>query len=373
MSEGDTTAVRTLGVAQKYSEQFAVTRRVHEQSQALGIMDGSLRGIGQIFLMNNPVTGIILVVGVAIVSPWAALLFLLGAITGTLTAFIVRLPTAIWRDGLYGFNGALIGLLGGVFLVDEWSLRVAAFTLLAAGLSTPVMHATVVVFTEKLGVPALSLTFGLLGVLMLLLAPAVAYGRADMAMMVPVDRLSVEPDPTLRAAESGGSIDLAAGLVNAVLRSLSEVFLLDSAVLGALVIVALAACSRAAAGLAVIGALTGSLVGLAMGADGYEVYLGLWGYNGAVVAVALGGIVLDATWRSVVVAVIGAGASALLYGGLSELLGPYGVIPLSLPLVVVIIGTALAAQGMGAIRAVPLADYGAFETRRRELARSAER
>lgn len=367
MSEPTLTAEHSPRIAEKYSEQFAATRSVHERSLTLGILDGSLRGVGQIFLMNNPITGFLLVVGVAIVSPWPAALFFAGAVAGTLTAVVVGLPRPIWRDGLYGFNGALIGLLGGVFLVDEWSMRVAAFTVLAACLSTPVMHATVVVFTEKLGVPALSLTFGLLGVLMLLLAPAVAYGRGNTALLVPVERLAVEQDPTLRATETGGAVDLVTGLFNAVLRSLSEVFLLDSALLGVVVIVALAACSRAAAGFAVVGALTGSLVGLAMGADGYDVYLGLWGYNGAVVAVALGGIVLDPTWRSSLVAIIGAAASALLYGALSELLNPYGVIPLSLPLVVVIIGTALAVQGMDTLRAVPLTEYGAFETRRRVL------
>lgn len=367
MSGGETAVAQAGGVSEKYSEQFAATRNLHESSRALAILDGSLRGVGQIFLMNNPLTGLIMVVGAAVVSPWAAFLFVLGAVIGTLTAVVVGLPTAIWRDGLYGFNGALIGLLGGVFLVDEWSLRVAVFTLLAAGVSTPVMHATVVILTERLGVPALSLTFGLLGVMMLLLAPAVAYGRADIALMLPVERLSEQTDPTLRSAESGNPVDLVTGLFNAVLRSLSEVLLLDSIVLGALILLALLACSRIAAVLAVAGALTGSIVGLVMGADGYEVYLGLWGYNGAVVAVALGGIVLDARWRSIVIALVGAGASALLYGALSELLGPYGVVPLSLPLVVVIIGTALAAQGMESVRPVPLSEYGAFETRRRAL------
>nr|WP_161976624.1 urea transporter [Kocuria rosea] len=349
----------------RYTGTFSFSGELSERSRALSVLDGTLRGVGQIFLMNNPLSGLLLVVAVASVSLWGALLFLGGSLVGTLTALLLGLPRELWRAGLYGFNGALVGILGAVFLAGDWNLRIAAFTLLAAALSTPVMHATIIVFVEKLGVPALSVTFGVLGVLLLLLAPAVAYGRANPALIVPVERLAVAPDPVLRSAATAGDVSIGEGLLNATLRGLSEVLLLDSLLAGLLVIIAIALCSPIAAGLAAAGSLTGALTAMVMGADGYEIYLGLWGYNGAVVAVALGGIALEAQWRSVALAIVGAGASALLFGALSEFLGPYGVIPLSLPLVMVIIGTALAAQGMSRVHDVAPADYSTAEKRLR--------
>lgn len=352
----------------RYTGTFSLSQSLPERSRALSVLDGTLRGVGQIFLMNNPLSGLLLVVAVATVSLWGALLFLGGSLVGTLTALLLGLPRDVWRAGLYGFNGALVGILGAVFLAGDWDPRVAVFTLLAAAASTPIMHATIIVFVEKLGIPALSVTFGVLGILLLLLAPAVAYGRADPAMIVPVERLAILADPVLRGAETGGNVSIGEGLLNATLRGLSEVLLLDSLLVGLLVIIAIALCSPIAAGLAVAGSLTGALTAMAMGADGYEVYLGLWGYNGAVVAVALGGIALEAQWRSIAIAIAGASASALLYGALVELLGPYGVIPLSLPLAMVIIGTALAAQGMSRVHDVAPADYSTAEQRLRSRA-----
>lgn len=349
----------------RYTGTFSLSRNLPEQSQALSVVDGTLRGVGQIFLMNNPLSGLLLVTAVATVSPWGALLFLGGSLVGTMTALLLGMPRDIWRAGLYGFNGALVGILGAVFLAGDWNIWVAFFTLLAAALSTPIMHTTIIVFVEKLGVPALSATFGVLGILLLLLTPAVAYGRADPALIVPVERLAVPADPVLRSAATGGDVSVGEGLLNATLRGLSEVLLLDSVLVGLLVIIAIALCSPIAAGLAVAGSLTGALTAMVLGADGYEIYLGLWGYNGAVVALALGGIALEAQWRSVAVAIVGASASALLFGALSEFLGPYGVIPLSLPLVMVIIGTALAAQGMSRINDVTPADYSTAEQRLR--------
>ncbi|WP_367404901.1 urea transporter [Kocuria marina] len=348
----------------RYTGTFSLSQNLPEQYQALSILDGSLRGVGQIFLMNNPLSGLLLVVAVATASPWGALLFLGGSLVGTLTALLLGMPRGLWRAGLYGFNGALVGILGPVFLAGDWNLWVAVFTLLAAALSTPIMHTTIIIFVEKLGVPALSITFGVLGVLLLLLAPSVAYGRADPALIVPVERLGTSADPVLRSA-TGAAVSVNEGLLNATLRGLSEVLLMDSLLVGLLVIIAIALCSPIAAGLAVAGSLTGALTAIVMGADGHEIYLGLWGYNGAVVAVALGGIVLEAQWRSVAVAIVGASASALLFGALSEFLGPYGVVPLSLPLVMVIIGTALAVQGMSRIHAVDPADYSTAEQRLR--------
>ena len=74
-----------------------------------------LRGVGQVFFQNNALSGLLMLAGIAIGDWRAALLALAGNVAGNLTAVAGRyLPKEI-GDGLYGFNGTLVGIAAGVF------------------------------------------------------------------------------------------------------------------------------------------------------------------------------------------------------------------------------------------------------------------
>lgn len=348
-----------------------LTQGLSAKTRVGGFFDSSLRGIGQILLMNNPVTGLLIVASLAVHDVWASLLFLLGALSGTLVARLLKYDNSLIEAGLFTFNGALLGVMTGVFLTPAWTPTILLYAVLAGAISTPIMNATVKIVTVTLGAPALSLTFGLMGVGALVVLPTVAYGHANPALLTPVDRVLEVPDTVMRNSQGGDPVNLIEGLFNATFRGISEVFLLDSVLVGVLVVVALAVCSRIAAGMAVLGSLIGALTAMVVGVDGYTVYLGLWGYNGAVVGAALFGIVLEISWRSFIFTLGACSVSALLYGALTEFLAPFGLIPLSLPLVFVIIGAALATHGSKGLIQVPPAEYSTAETRLR-VARSGE-
>lgn len=69
-----------------------------------------LRGIGQIMLQNNSLTGILFLIGIFINSPIMALGTILGTVVGTVTAKLLKYDEDDILNGLYGFNGALIGI-----------------------------------------------------------------------------------------------------------------------------------------------------------------------------------------------------------------------------------------------------------------------
>lgn len=92
------------------------------------------RGIGQIMFQNNALSGAIMLFAIAWTSLPAALLTLLCTAVSTLIARVCGYDIQEIEDGLYGFNGALVGIATGVFLLVSWQTVVLACV--AAALST---------------------------------------------------------------------------------------------------------------------------------------------------------------------------------------------------------------------------------------------
>ncbi|WP_194776193.1 urea transporter [Pararhodonellum marinum] len=100
--------------------------------------DPFLKGIGQIMLQENSLTGLLFLIGILINSPLLALGTLVGAVVGTLTAKLFKYDKGNISSGLYGFNAALVGIAMLVFF--EGSILVWIGIILLAALSTLVMN-----------------------------------------------------------------------------------------------------------------------------------------------------------------------------------------------------------------------------------------
>jgi urea transporter len=67
------------------------------------------RGVGQIFLLDNPFAGLLIIVGMFIASPYAAMWAVIGSAIGGGVALLIDQTQVAWM-GLYGFNAALAAL-----------------------------------------------------------------------------------------------------------------------------------------------------------------------------------------------------------------------------------------------------------------------
>ena len=74
------------------------------------------RGIGQVMFQNNALSGLLMLIGIACNSWQLAILAIAGTIVSTLTASLLKYNKRDIRDGLYGFNGTLVGIAIGVFM-----------------------------------------------------------------------------------------------------------------------------------------------------------------------------------------------------------------------------------------------------------------
>ncbi|MGC9670881.1 urea transporter [Planosporangium sp. 12N6] len=303
--------------------------RATERHRVVRFADDCLRGASQVFLQNNALTGLIILIAVgwgaaAAGVPQAAAGAVAGLVVGTATATLLRVPYAAVRDGLFGFNPLLTGLALPIFLRATPLLWV--YLVVGAVVTTVVTLAVNAVF-RTWEVPALTFPFVL--TTWLLLLAAYQFGRISTGTLGP-PTLPHGVDPRAARVPVTGAF-----LTPSLLRDVSEVFLLGSWVAGLLMLVALALNSLWTAGCAVVGAVVSTVIAAWFGAGGTAVAAGLYGFSAVLTAVALGGVFLRPSRRAILYALVGVVFTVVVQGALNTALAPVGVPSLTAPFVFV--------------------------------------
>ncbi|MGH2968903.1 MAG: urea transporter [Solirubrobacteraceae bacterium] len=298
----------------------------------LAFIDSCLRGIGQVCFMNNPLTGLAILVAMFVAEAWLGFAGALGVVVSTLSAILIGMDRGAIRAGLFGFNGVLVGAGMALFLQPDWDGLVMVWIAVGAFFST-VLHAALAnVFIGAWKVPPFTLAFNFITLIFLIGALNFANGRIG-ELVAPAGPAVTEGtvSNSLRSAADAASANNVEGVLNAILRGISQLFFANSVASGIIIVVGLAVCSRIAAIFALVGSAAGMLTGLAVGASGVSIYNGLWGFNSFDAALAIGGVFFVLTWRSGVLAVACAVLAALLFGAIASLFTPWGLPALTLP------------------------------------------
>ena len=298
------------------------------RSSAVRFIDVALRGVGQVMFMDNPLTGVLFVAAivwgaVSVGAPLIALAGILAVLVATATALLPGFDRAAWRAGLYGYNGVLVGLALATFLAPGPLLFV--FVIIGAALSVVVTRA-VGHFLKPYGVAGLTFGFVLTTWLLLLAShgfaglPASGLPGASLTGVAPV----VASDPLAPAAFLSG-----------VALSISQVFLKDSIGAAVLFLAGLAVASRAAALLALGGAVIAVIVAHLAGAESDLVTGGLLGFSPVLTAVALGVVFGKPTPAGLGVAAFATVATVIAQAAFNAALAPLALPALTMPFVLV--------------------------------------
>jgi urea transporter/Ca2+-binding EF-hand superfamily protein len=286
-----------------------------------------LRSLGQVIFINNPVSGLLLLLALLVQSLPMAAYTLIGIAAANVFARALGCEKESRRNGIFGFNGALVGSAIGAFADHGTGSSPLAWGLLVAGgacLTTLLVHTLGRRLHAATGLPPLTLPFCL--VTWLALALVRASGHPSLQL--------VDPGPLPQA---GGALQ---ALLLALPRGFGQVFLLPGLASGLLVLAAVAAASPLAALVGLMGAAASAVAGLMAGADPNGVALGLWSYNGVLTAIAIGGTFYAPTGPSLLLALLAAAVAGLLTPGVAGLL-PFGLPELSLPFILVTLATLL--------------------------------
>lgn len=299
-------------------------------NRVVRFIDMNLRGAGQVMLQNNPLTGFLFIVGIAWAaidanSPEVAIGAVVALMVATVTAMLLNVDQPSLRNGLYGFNGMLVGAAVPTF-IDIGSVIVWAFVVVGAAVSTIAMLA-IAKLLSTWGVPALTFPFVL--TTWFLLLGSYSFANIDVASL---------SDPALPTAvtASAAAVSITPGLLlDTLFRNTAQIFLINNAVTGVIFVIALALSSRWAAGFALIGSAIALAASLALGAAASDITAGLFGFSGVLTAIALGSAFYKPGWRVLGYVVLGTIFTVIAQGAMNTLLAPVGIPPLTAPFVVV--------------------------------------
>lgn len=281
-----------------------------------------LRGAGQVMFQDSPWTGLLFLCGIF----WGAYaegigLVAWGALTGllvsTITGYILKLPDENGAQGLWGFNGILVGCAFPTFLGS--SIWMWLGLIFCAALTTWVRSGFNKVMAPW-GINSLTFPF-VFSTWIFLLAARVLSGMPDGGEATPAFAAAVDP-----------AINLDFGhLVIYWLKGISQVFLINSWVTGIFFLVGLAVCSRRAAIWAAIGSALSLLIALCWHGPGADIASGLYGFSAVLTAIALGATFCPFTWKTALWTILGIIATVFIQAAMNTLLGPVGLATLTAP------------------------------------------
>ena len=229
------------------------------------------RGIGQVMFQNNALSGLLMLIGIFLNSWQMGILALSGNIISTLTAHFSGYGRDDIKNGLYGFNGTLVGIAVGVFM--ELSLGSLLLMVVAACISTWIAR----LLNLQRSLPGFTAPF-ILSVWMLL----------GFCSWIMPDILLVSD--TVTDATQG------INYFQTFRFGIGQVMFQGNIWTGLLFLIGILINSRTAAFYTVIGALFPIPLAILLGIDAETLNMGLMGYNGVLCAIALG----DRTLKSLV-------------------------------------------------------------------------
>lgn len=281
-----------------------------------------LRGAGQVMFQNSAWTGALFLLGIIAGAaieerPEIAIGAVVALIVATITGYILKQPLEEGENGLWGFNGILVGCAFPTFMGNTplmWLALVicsAMTTWLRIGMNN-------VMGAWKIN----SLTFPFVfGTWIFLLAAHSFDGLWGEYMGLPALYHNFSHDISLNIAP----------LLDDLLRNISQVFLINSWFVGLLFLIGLYMGSKWAAIWAVIGSATALLVAILYQASGVDVAGGLYGFSAVLTAIALGCTFHKPGIRSALWAVIGTVVTVFVQGAMNALFTPFGIATLTAP------------------------------------------
>ncbi|MDJ0704568.1 MAG: urea transporter [Leptolyngbyaceae cyanobacterium MO_188.B28] len=295
-----------------------LNQRLEKQPLA-NFLNYTLRGIGQVIFVNNPISGALILLALFIQSSWLGLMGLAGVLASTLTALMLGVDREPLRNGIFGYNGLLAGAALATFSAPSigagvWGWAIAA--IFFAALTTVMMKFLGVWWAKTVNTPPLHLPFCIATLICLALALWIPQPWLHMGTAA-----TTAPAPALEGLRLATALPIGVG----------QVFLASKLISGGLILLAVSICTPLGALVGLLGGGLGILASLLTGQDLNALYAGLWGYNAVLCAMAIGGVFYAPNLRSIGIGAIAAFLSALLGGALSQMFGMVGLPALTLP------------------------------------------
>lgn len=281
-----------------------------------------LNGSGQVMFQQNVWTGLLFLAGIFWGSyechtPQVAWGAVVGLIASTVAGYLTEPDKTAGKEGLWGFNGILVGCAFPTFLDNTWLMWAAMIfcAMLSTWVRTGLNNVMAPSKVNSLTFPFVMLTW------IFLLASRIMDGIAPASLS--------EPELT---EHFNFVLDTSFGsLVVYWLKGISQVFLIDSWVTGIFFLAALAVNSRWAALWAAIGSALSLAMALMFKADASDITAGLFGFSPVLTAIAIGCTFNKPNIKSAVWTIVAIIATVFVQAGMDMFFQPFGLPTLTGP------------------------------------------
>ncbi|XP_070483685.1 urea transporter 2 isoform X1 [Equus przewalskii] len=291
-----------------------------DKSPVFQFLDWVLRGTSQVMFVNNPLSGILIVLGLFIQNPWWAISGCLGTVVSTLTALILSQDKSAIAAGLHGYNGVLVGLLMAVFSDKGDYYWWLLLPVIIMSMSCPILSSALGTIFSKWDLPVFTLPFNIAVTLYL-----AATGHYNLFF----------PTTLLQPASSVPNITWSEVQVPLLLRAIpvgiGQVYGCDNPWTGGIFLLALLISSPLICLHAAVGSTIGMLAALAIATPFDSIYFGLCGFNSTLACIAIGGMYYVITWQTHLLAIACALFAAYLGAALANMLSVFGLPPCTWP------------------------------------------
>ncbi|HEX5564845.1 MAG TPA: urea transporter [Sporosarcina sp.] len=276
----------------------------------------TMKGISQVLLIENWVTGLLILTAITITSLQLGLMAFLSAAIGTLFG---RLgggnPSSVER-GLYGYNPMLTGMALFLFLEGPTSWGIALFgAVISAAFTASLMR-----FLQPAGLP--TLTFPYIVTTWLLMLSSYRFEAFTLT-----DEL-VPQNVSHWKLEIAGEIHWA----SAFLDGAGQIFFLQGIAAGLLLFLGIFIADWRMGVYALVGNFIGMVTAYMLGGEHTLIDAGLYGYNAILTALAVGVVFRDGANRLTLFNVIIACVLTVVFiGSVDTVLLPFGLPALTMP------------------------------------------
>lgn len=283
------------------------------------VMTVALKSISQVILLENSITGLIILIAITIANYKLGIITLLSAIIGVLVAHATGGDKNIIAQGLFGYNSVLTGLALFLYLTGNMRWIVA---LVGAAFAT-IFTAAMMNFFKNQDIPVLTFPY-------IVLTWFVILASYHLEVFTITSSL-VPQDLSHWQLEIKGPVYVTGGLI----AGIGEIYFQDKLLPSILITLAIFWANKKIGIYAVIGATVSWITAYALGGAHNVINLGLYGYNGVLTIIAVSSVFDADRPFALIWGIASAIITVPITAAVSTWLLPYGLPALTMPFVLV--------------------------------------
>ncbi|MEH7223679.1 urea transporter [Bacillus sp. JJ1566] len=247
------------------------THKPWAEGRLFSLLTAALKGISQVMLIENALSGIIILLAITISSFTLGIIAFLSALIAAIIGKLGGVEEQTINQGLLGYNSVLTGIALTLFLTGPWDWIIA----LVGATVTAVFTAAMIHAMKIRGIPVLTFPFIILTWFTLL-----ASYRLKAFHLTPK---LVPEDISYWGLDTSGRIDWPEAAFNGI----GQIFFIHSTISGFLLFAAVFLAGWRLGLYAVLGNVLALLTSYFLGGAHDPIYMGLYGYNAILTTLAV--------------------------------------------------------------------------------------